>query len=111
MTLAFNNSTKLNQPADPISLSIIKVTNSLYKGEIKMVESDNVFDEQTDVAAQRRLRGSWRKIMFSNGNEPGLNDDGSAPALTSTNWQSIARDRQLGDGALDITLSSTGLRR
>jgi ELWxxDGT repeat protein len=95
VTLAFNNSTKLNQPSDPISLSIIMVTNSLYKGEIKIVDSDNVFDEKLTLRHSGDFAGLAENYVFE-WQRGEIMDDGT------TNWSLYTSD----SGALDITLSS-----
>jgi hypothetical protein len=46
VTLAFGNSTILSAPAEPVSLSIIRVTCPLYRGELKVIESSNPLAEQ-----------------------------------------------------------------
>jgi hypothetical protein len=46
VTLAFGNSTNLSAPSEPISLSVIRVTCPLYRGELKVIESSNPLAEQ-----------------------------------------------------------------
>ncbi|MGB5685796.1 MAG: hypothetical protein WBM35_08295, partial [Candidatus Electrothrix sp.] len=46
VTLAFNNNENCTAPT---TLSVIRVNNSLYRGEIKVIESDNPFEEKVTL--------------------------------------------------------------
>ncbi|MFH0909409.1 MAG: ELWxxDGT repeat protein [bacterium] len=105
VTVAFNNSKTLNQPADPISLEIIKVVPELYQGEIKQVESDNVFDEKLVLRHSGDFAGLADEYVFE-WKRGTAKDDGSAPDAGSTNWQAYLPMPPTGEGVLDITISS-----
>jgi hypothetical protein len=45
VTLAMQNSTNLCNPADPVSLAVIRVDTNLYEGEIKVIAGDNPLSE------------------------------------------------------------------
>ncbi|MBA4386929.1 MAG: hypothetical protein C0404_03045 [Verrucomicrobia bacterium] len=105
VTVAFNISTNLsmNQPADPISLEIIRVANTMYKGQIEMVGSDNVFDEQVVLRHSGDFAGAAGNYVFEWMRAP-ANDDGTAPASDSPTWIQYF-PRPNGTGAVDVTIS------
>ena len=62
VTLAFNNDRSL-APL-PVSLQVIKVACGTYQGELKVVESDNVFDEQLTLRHSGDFGGEPDKLTF-----------------------------------------------
>lgn len=64
VTIAFNSSTNLCEEADPISLAIIKVDASLYRGEIKVIESDNPLDEYLTLQHSSDFAGHPESYEF-----------------------------------------------
>lgn len=64
VTVAFNNSTTLNEPPDPISLAILRVDASLFRGEIKVVKSDNPLDEQLTLQHSGDFAGDPTRFEF-----------------------------------------------
>jgi len=71
VTVAFNNSTNLNDPPDPISLNVIKVTCPIYRGEIKAIKPDNPLAEKLtlrhsgDFAGKAEGRGMALSELLS----------------------------------------------
>jgi len=107
VTLAFGNSTNLSAPAEPISLSLIKVTCPLYRGELKAVESPNPLAEQLTLRHSGDFAGhpgdfefEWRTLPPS---------DGLPPPRPPEQWTRFQPTPANGRGAVDITLSGPGL--
>jgi hypothetical protein len=88
VTLAFNNSTSLNAPADPISLALLRVDASLYPGEIKVVKSDNPLDEQLTLQHSGDFAGDPTRFEFDWILSP-PGDSGLPPGDLSL-WQTYA---------------------
>jgi hypothetical protein len=107
VTLAFGNNPSLSPPAEPISLAVIKVTCPTYQGEIKVIQSDNPFDEKLTLRHSGDFAGKadsyileWRSLPPVNG-------------LPSTNspdqWVTFSPTPATGQGAVDITIQGAGL--
>lgn len=64
VTIAFNSSTNLCDPADPISLAIIKVEGPLYRGEIKVIQSENPLDEYLTLQHSGDFAGHSENYEF-----------------------------------------------
>ncbi len=108
VTIAFNNSTSLNEPPDPISLAIIRVDAQLYRGEIKVVLSDNPLDEQLTLQHSGDFAGDPSRYEFEWRTLP-PDDSGLPPGTDRANWtlhqQGINLPRVVIRGAGLLTLT------
>jgi len=105
VTLAFNNSTNFNGEADPIDLKVIFVTNSLYRGELKVVESDNVLDESLTLRHSSDFAGQSGRYIFEW--RMGQPDAfGQPPTVGETTPPVFESSPPGGTGAVDVTISS-----
>ena len=109
VTLAFNNSASLSPL--PVSLSILRVAEPVYIGEIKVIQSDNLFDEQLTLRHSGDFGGTPDNIYvdwwyhpdvtgFPPTTRPG---DGNPVNL----WQRL--DDKSGIGAVDLTISGSSI--
>jgi hypothetical protein len=64
ITLAFNSSSTLAQPSDPISLEVIRVDTPLYKGQVEPIFSDNPLDEKLTMRFSGDFGGHAEKYEF-----------------------------------------------
>jgi len=103
VTLAFNNSTNLNQPFDPISLSVIQVDTNLYQGEVKVIESANPLDEQLTLRHSGDFAGHPEEYEFEWRTLPPV--DGMPPTQDPPSWNLFAKE----EGKLYVTISGPGL--
>lgn len=108
VTIAFNNSTNFNRDADPISVEVIFVTNSLYKGEIKIIDSDNIFDEKLTLRHSSDFAGKSGNFEFQ-WKYDGPNALGMPPALNETQGLNYPLVPVNGFGALDVTVATPPL--
>jgi len=107
VTLAFGNSTNLSAPAEPISLSIIKVACPLYRGELKVIESPNPLAEQLTLRHSGDFAGRPNDFEFEWRTLPPV--DGLPSALPPEQWVPFQPNPATGIGAVDITISGPGL--
>lgn len=112
VTFLENNSTNLNQPADPIAVHMFRVDWPLYRGEIKAVPSDNPFDDQLtlrhtgDFAGQAAQNAfTWYYCADTNGFPAAIPPTGTNLPANGSGWIVYASNT---NGALDITLSGAG---
>jgi len=103
VTLVENNSTNLNQVGDPIALHILQVSAPLYQGELKVVESDNIFDETLVLRHSGDFAGEADEYVFEWKTLP-PDPDGSAPSAAPEDWVEIDSDPSNGEGALDLSI-------
>lgn len=114
VTLAFNNDASLS-PA-PVSLNVIKVGCGPYQGEIKVIESDNVFDEQLTLRHSGDFGGEPEKFYFrwyrstdpSCREEPCINPNADCPPDTCSpqnGW--ISPQEQEGPGLVSFTIEGS----
>ena len=112
VTFVENNSTNLNQPADPIALHLLRVDWPLYRGELHAVPSDNPLDDQLTLRHTGDFAGHADQYAFSWYFCSDLNGFPSAPLPTGTNLPSAAGGwvayADNTNGALDITISGPG---
>jgi len=93
----------------PVSVEVIKVVCGPYRGELKVIESDNVFDERITFRHSGdfggRPEGRLFEWMYSlsqdKPNDPNLE-------LLQDNWQTYV-DPCEGNAVLDITVGGPGL--
>jgi hypothetical protein len=107
VTLAFGNSTILSAPAEPISLSIIKVTCPLYRGELKVIESPNPLAEQLTLRHSGDFAGSPDDFEFEWRTLPPV--DGLPSPAPPAQWVPFQPNPATGLGAIDVTISGPGL--
>jgi polymorphic membrane protein len=94
----------------PISVEVIKVTCPLYRGEIKVIESDNVFDERLTMRHSGDFGGEPEKRIFEwvyslSAEKPNLPFE-----RTEDQWHYYFQDPNgEGIGAVDITIGGAGL--
>ena len=107
VTFAENNSTNLNQPADPISLHIIKVGCPTYDGDIEVIESDNPFDEKLTLRHSGDFAGKADDYIFEWRRLPPL--DGLPPPINPPDAWIQYVSPAVGAGVVDITIEGPGL--
>jgi hypothetical protein len=108
VTLVFNNNTN-PIPTGPVSLEIIKVVCPIYRGELKVLLSENPFDEKVTLRHSGDYAGKaddytfeWRTLP------PGL-DGLPQTNKPPTEWFTFNPTPADGLGAQDITISGPGL--
>lgn len=104
VTLAFNDDASLG--AAPVSLAVIRISDTVATGEIKVINSDNVFDEKLTLRHSLDFSGDPSKMVFEwyyQGDSTGV-----APNLPSgpdkSGWTLFRR----GEGLQTITIEGTG---
>jgi len=107
VTLAENNSTNLNAPADPVALHIIRVTCPLYQGELKVVQSENPLDEKVTLRHSGDFAGKADEYVFEWRTEPPV--DGLPSAKPFDEWTLFVPSPASGEGAMDITIEGSSL--
>jgi hypothetical protein len=107
VTLAFGNSTNLSAPAEPISLSVIKVTCPLYRGELKVIESSNPLSEQLTLRHSGDFAGKPDEFEFEWRTLPPV--DGFPSTQPPEQWVRVQATPATGIGATDFTISGPGL--
>jgi len=107
VTLAFGNSETLTAPTDPVSLSIIRVSCPLYRGEIKVIESSNPLAEQLTLRHSGDFAGQAADFQFEWRSLPPV--DGLPSALPPAQWSNFQTNPATGIGAVDITIAGPGL--
>lgn len=107
VTLAFGNSTNLSAPADPISLSVLKVTCPPYRGELKVIESSNPLAEKLTLRHSGDFAGKPDEFEFEWRTMPPV--DGFPSTLPPEQWIQVVATPATGMGAQDFTISGPGL--
>ncbi|MBX3743930.1 MAG: hypothetical protein KF833_01345 [Verrucomicrobiae bacterium] len=107
VTLAFGNHPGLNAPADPVSLAVIRVTCPLYRGEIKVIPSDNPFEEKLTLRHSGDFAGRSGEHVFEWRTLPPV--DGLPSTQPPSQWALFVPQPASGQGAVDITLQGPGL--
>jgi hypothetical protein len=107
VTLAFGNSTNLSAPADPISLSILKVTCPLYRGELKVIESSNPLAEKLTLRHSGDFAGKPGDFEFEWRTLPPV--DGFPSSAPPEQWVQVQANPTTGVGAVDLTIAGPGL--
>ena len=109
VTIVENDDARL--PGQPIGLHILYVTNSLFRGDLKVLPSDNVFDERVTLRHSGDFGGEPQNYEFEWYYQPDQNGvSPSFPVLTAgqTNWNGWIRfptpPSGTTNGANDITL-------
>jgi hypothetical protein len=107
VTLAFGNNPKLSAPAEPVSLAILRVGCPTYPGEIKVIASDNPFDEKLTLRHSGDFAGRADSYIFEWRTRPPV--DGLPPSDPPDQWTIFTPDPGTGQGAVDITIQGPGL--
>ncbi len=100
VTLAFNNSTNLT---DPVQVAVIRVGCPVYKGELKVIQSDNPFDEKLTLRHSGDFAGRADQFEFEWITLPPAN--GGPPTAPPSNWSPFAK----AGGLVDITIQGANL--
>ncbi|MCI5224186.1 MAG: hypothetical protein D3924_16325, partial [Candidatus Electrothrix sp. AR4] len=105
VVLAENNDASLG--ASPVQLHVIRVGQGPYRGEIKVINSDNTFDEKLTLRHTGDFAGEPENVYFKwyylpdqNGIPPLFPEDEAE--LAGQGW--IPLDKGEGWGKLDITI-------
>lgn len=110
VTLAFGSSTNtdITPEAEPVGLNVIRVTCPTYRGEIKVIRSDNPLDEKLTLRHSGDFAGKaddyvfeWRTLPPADGN--------SQSKLPPEQWNLYPMSPATGEGVVDITLGDSGL--
>ena len=107
VSLAFGNNPDLNEEADPVSVEIIRVTCPLFKGDLKVIESDNPFDEKLTLRHAGDFAGLADEYEFEWRTLPPV--DGLPSTQPQENWSLFVPQPASGVGAIDITIEGAGL--
>src|SRR5204862_527292 len=107
VTLAFGNSTNLTAPADPISLSVLKVTCPPYRGELKVIESPNPLAEKLTLRHSGDFAGQPDQFEFEWRTLPPV--DGLPSSASPDQWVPVQASPVTGIGAVDFTIAGPGL--
>lgn len=107
VTLAFGNNPQLSAPAEPVSLAIIKVACPTYRGELKVIESDNPFDEKLTLRHSGDFAGRTDSYIFEWRTLPPF--DGLPPNVPPEQWTLFRAEPATGEGSVDITIQGPGL--
>ena len=108
VTLAFGNSTNLTAEADPVSVEIIKVVCPTYKGELKVIQSANPFDEKLTLRHSGDSAGRTDDFIFEWRTLPPV--EGLPSQQLPANWALFQSTPASGLGAVDITIQGAGLQ-
>jgi hypothetical protein len=111
MTVVENNDPDL--PGLPVSLKVIRVDDGPFKGDLKVLPSDNIFDERLTLRHSNDFGGDPGRLQFQWYYHPADNG-GIPPELPGTDalgeitdlkgWIRYNADPSTGDGVNDITL-------
>jgi hypothetical protein len=107
VTLAFGNNANLSGVSEPISLAVIRVTCPSYRGEIKVIESENPFDEKLTLRHSGDFGGRTDTYVFEWRTRPPV--DGLPSSAPPEQWASYSAVPTTGVGAVDITIAGPGL--
>lgn len=100
VTLAFNNSTNLNEV---VSVQVIRIGCPIYRGELKVIESDNPFDEKLTLRHSGDFAGRADQFEFEWITLPPEN--GGAPTAPPESWAPYDK----AAGLVDITIQGANL--
>lgn len=106
VVVAENNDPSLG--AAPVKLHVIQVGDGPYRGELKVIKSDNVFDEKLTLRHTGDFAGEPEKVFFQWYYQPDAT--GIPPLFPSesqlTDWQPLTA--QWGWGKSEITIEGAG---
>lgn len=105
VVVAENNDESLG--AAPVALHLLRVGNGPYRGELKVIKSDNVFDEKLTLRHTGDFGGEPEQVYFTWYYKP--DENGIPPRFPDvdppTGW--TAMEDGEGWGKLDITIEGT----
>jgi hypothetical protein len=109
LTLAFNNDAALSPL--PVSLNVIRVTCPSYQGEVKVIESDNAFDELLTLRHSGDFGGEPERFWFEwyRALDPNCGDDAANENCTPDDdpvYWGLGPFME-GEGLADITIDPT----
>ena len=111
VVLAFGNNPVLSPAGEPVSLSVLYVDCPPYTGEIRVVDSDNPFDEKLTLRHSGDFAGRAEEFIFEWYTRPPV--DGLPSTLPYTNWTKfetqVAAGHQPDQGAVDVTIQGASL--
>jgi len=88
VTMVFGNGEAFTDSGDPVTMQIIKVDSTLYKGDLKVLLSSNPLDEQVTLRHSGDYAGHPELYEFQW--RYGFPTDGTNPTITSSNIDSAA---------------------
>jgi len=100
VTLAFNNSTNLN---DVVSVQVMRIGCPTYRGELKVIESDNPFDEKLTLRHSGDFAGRADEFEFEWVTLPPEN--GGPPTVPPESWAPYSTEA----GLIDVTIQGASL--
>src|SRR5262249_13456906 len=106
VTLAFNNSTNLQQvpEASPVSLNIIQVDTNLYSGELEVIQPQDVLAEELSLRVSADFAGLADKCEFRWRWENPLG--GLPPNTNYSGWHVYGPDASVGTNEVTIAGAS-----
>jgi len=107
VTLAFGNNPNLTPPAEPVGLAVIQVSCPTYQGEIKVIASEDPFDEKLTLRHSGDFAGKTDSCTFEWRTLPPV--DGLPSTATPDQWTLFTPTPASGQGAVDITIQGPGL--
>ncbi len=120
VTLVFGNGEAFTDSGDPVVLQVIKVSSSLYQGDLKVLASNNPLDEQVTLrhsgdygAKPENFEFEWRYGFPVNGSYPTQSNGVTATAVARlgvwpTNFGTINSGTTRYSSAPTITISGGG---
>jgi hypothetical protein len=109
VTLAFANNEVLAPEASRVGLAVIKVSCPLYQGDLKVIASDNPFDEKLTLRHSGDFAGRPGDYLFEWRTLPPDPITGLPPARPPEQWANFNPVPASGQGAVDITIAGSGL--
>ncbi|MHC4211789.1 MAG: right-handed parallel beta-helix repeat-containing protein [Planctomycetota bacterium] len=93
----------------PVSVEVIRVSCGPYRGEIKVIESDNVFDERLTLRHSGDFGGKPEGRIFTWKNSDSLDKpDAPVHGVTDNVWRDYGEPCQ--PGLVDITVGGSGVQ-
>ena len=96
----------------PVSLNVIKVDEELFTGEIKVIYSDDPFEEVVTLKHNSDFGGDlagktfeWKYLPSTDGIAPAYDPSGD-----NFDWITLGSIDQTREGAMDIEIKGSGLR-
>ena len=111
VTLAFGNNPVLSPKDEPVSLVVIRVDCPPFPGDVRVVDSDNPFDEKLTLRFTGDFAGRTDEYIFEWYSFPPV--DGLPSTLPYTSWikfeTQVAPGHQTDRGAVDVTIEGASL--
>jgi hypothetical protein len=87
ITLVFENGRAFSDAGNPVSMEIIRVTDDLYEGQLKVIPSSNPLDERITFRHSSDFGGDPDDFEFQWQYAPPVG--GTVPAVDAADWQDI----------------------